>query len=51
MRDRPRVGNLWSLDMTHTFKDRQREIQALCDYLTGSSVRLVNVVGRWAMGP
>ena len=51
MRERQRVVNLRPLDVTHTFKDRVREVQALCDHLTDSSVRLVSVVGRggsWA---
>jgi tetratricopeptide (TPR) repeat protein len=50
MRARQRVVNLRPLDVTHTFKDRVREVQALCDYLTDSSVRLVSVVGRGGMG-
>jgi tetratricopeptide (TPR) repeat protein len=50
MRERQRVVNLRPLDVTHTFKDRLREVQALCDHLTDSSVRLVSVVGRGGMG-
>lgn len=50
MRKRQRVVNLRPLDVTHTFKDRVREVQALCDHLTDSSVRLVSVVGRGGMG-
>ncbi len=50
MRERQRVVNLRPLDVTHTFKDRVREVQALCDHLTDSSVRLVSVVGRGGMG-
>jgi len=49
-RERQRVVNLRPLDVTHTFKDRVREVQALCDHLTDSSVRLVSVVGRGGMG-
>jgi tetratricopeptide (TPR) repeat protein len=49
MRDRQRVVNLRPLDVTH-FKDRLREIQALCDHLADASVRLVSVVGRGGMG-
>ncbi|MCP4544661.1 MAG: tetratricopeptide repeat protein [Chloroflexi bacterium] len=50
MRECQRVVNLRPLDMTHTFKDRVREAQTLCDHLTDSSVRLVSVVGRGGMG-
>jgi len=50
MRERQRVVNLRPLDVTHTFKDRVREVQALCNHLTDSSVRLVSVVGRGGMG-
>jgi tetratricopeptide (TPR) repeat protein len=49
-RERRRVVNLRPLDVTHTFKDRVREVRALCDHLTDSSVRLVSVVGRGGMG-
>lgn len=49
-RERQRVVNLRPLDVTHTFKDRRREIQALCDYLAEERVRLVTVVGRGGMG-
>jgi tetratricopeptide (TPR) repeat protein len=49
MRDRQRVVNLRPLDVTH-FKDRLREIQALCNHLADASVRLVSVVGRGGMG-
>jgi len=49
MRERQRVVNLRPLDVTH-FKDRLREIQALCDHLADASVRLVSVVGRGGMG-
>jgi tetratricopeptide (TPR) repeat protein len=49
MRDRQRVVNLRPLDVTH-FKDRLREMQALCDHLADASVRLVSVVGRGGMG-
>ena len=49
MRDRQRVVNLRPLDVTH-FKDRLREIRALCDHLAEGSVRLVSVVGRGGMG-
>jgi len=49
-RERQRVVNLRPLDVTHTFKDRVREVQALCNHLTDSSVRLVSVVGRGGMG-
>jgi tetratricopeptide (TPR) repeat protein len=48
-RDRQRVVNLRPLDVAH-FKDRLREIQALCDHLADASVRLVSVVGRGGMG-
>ena len=50
VRDRQRVVNVRPLDVTHTFKDRLRETQALCDHLAESSVRLVSVVGRGGMG-
>jgi len=49
MRERQRVVNVRPLDVTH-FKDRLREIQALCDHLADASVRLVSVVGRGGMG-
>jgi tetratricopeptide (TPR) repeat protein len=49
-RGRRRVVNLRPLDVTHTFKDRLREVQALCAHLADSSVRLVSVVGRGGMG-
>jgi tetratricopeptide (TPR) repeat protein len=48
-RERQRVVNLRPLDVAH-FKDRLREIQALCDHLADASVRLVSVVGRGGMG-
>jgi tetratricopeptide (TPR) repeat protein len=50
MRERQRVVNLRPLDVTHTFKDRLREIRALCDHLTDAGVRLVSIVGRGGMG-
>jgi tetratricopeptide (TPR) repeat protein len=50
MRERQRVVNLRPLDVTHTFKDRQREMQALCDYLADEGARLVSIVGRGGMG-
>ncbi len=50
VRARQRVVNLRPLDVTHTFKDRVREVQALCEHLADSSVRLVSVVGRGGMG-
>ena len=49
MHERQRVVNLRPLDVAH-FKDRLREIQALCDHLADASVRLVSVVGRGGMG-
>jgi len=49
MRDRQRVVNLRPLDVAH-FKDRLREIQALCGHLADANVRLVSVVGRGGMG-
>ncbi len=49
MRERQRVVNLRPLDVAH-FKDRLREIQALCDHLADGGVRLVGVVGRGGMG-
>jgi len=49
MRARQRVVNLRPLDVAH-FKDRLREMRALCDHLTEGSVRLVSVVGRGGMG-
>jgi tetratricopeptide (TPR) repeat protein len=49
-RTRQRVVNLRPLDVTHTFKDRIREMQDLFKYLAESSVRLVCVVGRGGMG-
>jgi tetratricopeptide (TPR) repeat protein len=50
MRERQRVVNLRPLDVTHTFKDRLREMRALCDHLADPSMRLVSVVGRGGMG-
>jgi tetratricopeptide (TPR) repeat protein len=50
MRERQRVVNVRPLDVTHTFKDRLSEMQALCNHLADSSVRLVSVVGRGGMG-
>ncbi len=47
---RQRVVNLRPLDMRHTFKGRQREIQALRDYLADARVRFISVVGRGGMG-
>lgn len=49
MRARQRVVNLRPLDVVH-FKDRLREMRALCDHLADASVRLVSVVGRGGMG-
>ena len=49
MRDRQHVVNLRPLDVAH-FKDRLREMRALCDHLAKSSVRMVSVVGRAGMG-
>ena len=49
MHDRQRVVNLRPLDVAH-FRDRLREMRALCDHLADSSVRLVSVVGRGGMG-
>jgi len=45
-----KLVNLPPLDMTHTFKDRQREIKALRDYLADKRVRLVSIVGRSGWG-
>jgi tetratricopeptide (TPR) repeat protein len=50
MRERQRVVNLRPLDVTHTFRDRVREAQALCKHLADGSVRLISVVGRAGMG-
>ena len=50
MRERERVVNVRPLDVTHTFKDRLREMRALCDHLADASVRLISVVGRGGMG-
>jgi tetratricopeptide (TPR) repeat protein len=50
MRDRQRVVNIRPLDVTHTFKDRLREMRDLCDHLVAENVRLVSVVGRGGMG-
>jgi tetratricopeptide (TPR) repeat protein len=50
MRQRQRVVNLRPLDVTHTFKDRLREMRALCDHLVDASVRLISIVGRGGMG-
>jgi hypothetical protein len=44
------VVNVRPLDVTHTFKDRLREMGVLCDHLVDASVRLVSVVGRGGMG-
>jgi tetratricopeptide (TPR) repeat protein len=49
-RERRRVVNLRPLDVTHTFKDRTREVQSLCRHLSDPAVRLVSVVGRGGMG-
>ncbi len=49
-RARQQVVNVRPLDVTHTFKDRLREIQALCKHLAEGGVRLVSVVGRGGMG-
>ena len=49
MRGRQRVVNLRPLNVTH-FKDRLREMRALCEHLADASVRLVSVVGRGGMG-
>ena len=49
MRARQRVVNLRPLDVAH-FKNRLREMRALCDHLADASVRLVSVVGRGGMG-
>ena len=49
MRDRRRVVNLRPLDVTH-FKNRLREMRALCDHLADAGVRLISVVGRGGMG-
>lgn len=49
-RERLRVVNLRPLDVTHTFKDRVREAQALFEHLADSSVRFISVVGRGGMG-
>jgi tetratricopeptide (TPR) repeat protein len=50
MRERQRVVNLRPLDVTHNFKDRLREMQALCAHLADSTVRLVSVIGRAGIG-
>jgi len=50
MRERQRVVNLRPLDVTHTFKDRVREMQELCEHLADESVRFVSVLGRAGMG-
>jgi len=39
MRERQRVVNLRPLDVTHIFKDRVRQVQALCDHLTVAGPR------------
>lgn len=49
-RERQRVVNLRPLDVTHTFKDRVREMQELCTHLAQGNVRLVSIVGRGGMG-
>ncbi len=49
-RERQRVVNLRPLDVTHTFKDRVREMQELCSHLAQGDVRLVSIVGRGGMG-
>ncbi len=49
-RERQRVVNLRPLDVTHTFKDRVREMQELSTHLAQSNVRLVSIVGRGGMG-
>ena len=45
-----RVVNLRPLDLTHTFKNRIRQIQDLYKHLEDRSVRLVSVLGRGGMG-
>lgn len=50
LRARQRVVNLRPLDVGDTFKDRVRETQELCQYLTQGSVRMVSIVGRGGMG-
>ncbi len=49
-RGRQRVVNLRPLDVTHTFKDRVREMQELSTHLAQGNVRLVCIVGRGGMG-
>ncbi len=49
-RERQRVVNVRPLDVTHAFKDRVSEAQALHKHLTDSTVRMVSVVGRGGMG-
>ncbi|MBC8449371.1 MAG: tetratricopeptide repeat protein [Chloroflexi bacterium] len=49
MRARQHVVNVRPLDVAH-FKDRLREMWALCDHLADASVRLISVVGRGGMG-
>ncbi len=50
LRQRQRVVNLRPLDVTHTFRDRRREMPTLCDHLADGSVRLVSILGRGGMG-
>ncbi len=45
-----RVVNLRPLDMTHTFKDRARELDACLKHLSQDSVRVVCILGRGGMG-
>ncbi|MFC2037370.1 tetratricopeptide repeat protein [Chloroflexota bacterium] len=47
---RQRVVNPRLLDMTHTFKNRDREVQLLREYLADERVRLISVVGRGGWG-
>ncbi len=49
-RARQRIVNLRPLDMTHTFKNRERERQDLCTHLAQGNVRLITIVGRGGMG-
>ncbi len=50
IRSRRRVVNVCPLDITHTFKDRDREIEVIREHLAAENVRLIGVIGRGGMG-
>ena len=48
--ERQHVVNMRPIDLSHTFRDRLHEKQAIYDYLLNSSVRLISILGRGGMG-